>query len=203
MSRRLIVSALLLVALAVCAWCEVFPGLKKSLNISSQYGYDITLVQESPLLGFAGGLYLAWAVSENFVVQQEALVSRKGRQSTGSDYNVNILLTYLDFPLLLKFRYLHTWLTASVYAGAHYSDCLDGSVDVSGLYGHEQFPIPSQDLNPHDAGVLVGADFGLEILEAFNIYVDLRYTLGLLAALEFDRSRNSNLTLSVGYGFKL
>jgi hypothetical protein len=119
------------------------------------------------------------------------------------DQDVHFVLTYLDLPVLLKFRYVHSWLAACVYAGAHYSVCLNAAMEISGPEYHERITIAEQDLNPHDVGVLVGADFGFEILQAFSIYLDLRYTLGIPSVLEFDGSRNSNLSLSLGYGFKL
>lgn len=79
-------------------------GLKGGTNISNFTGGDFSEVKKKSKIGFYGGGYLNFWAGKNFSIQPEVLVSTQGVKIEDAGETTNLSLTYIDVPVMLKFR---------------------------------------------------------------------------------------------------
>jgi hypothetical protein len=135
-------------------------GLKAGINMS---GFDDE--KSKSLLGFVGGAFLTYGLTDWLTIQPELLLSGKGGTlvDEAQGYNpveFNFRLTYVEIPLLTK---LHVVRSSQFRPSA-----------IVGPF----VSYYTQNLRQIDFGVVFGAAFSLEF-EASSLIFDVRYTLGL------------------------
>lgn len=189
-------------------------GLLAGANVSDQAGNDRRVYETTnDLIGFIGGGFARLDLSTRFAVDAQALFVMKGgeqnaeRVQDGEKPN-QLRLTYLEFPLLLRFRLLAGGsVRPEVFAGPTLSFQLSCRFDE----------VPSGESSPEDcvdAGILTrstdpGISFGgaLDIAAGpGSVVVEGRGNVSLRSvddsAAELD-VRNRFLSLMVGYRFPL
>jgi len=169
-------------------------GISSGLTISDLWGDDVggTTVRA----GYTGGLFLNYRMSPNFSIQPEAVFTMRYSQvdkgvlgeAAKTDYD----LGYLEFPVLFKAHLPNTSVvTPNIYVGPSLAFKLYGEADGDDLKSRH---------NSVDFGLAFGG--GVDIMR--TMYLDLRYTLGLVDVFDVPgdpEAKNGTFSITVGYGF--
>ena len=202
--RVIILSTLLVLAIGLSLQAQVFVGAKKGGNFAFQVGYDPGELTPGFVVGFTGGVLVAFSLTESLILQPEFLASQKGKQDYLPSYHDRLYLTCLDFPVLMKLRFLHSPLTWSVYTGVQFSITLDGDRSIESFYESERehIDLTEDHLTGPDLGFVAGTEVGLP-LGGSRIFLDLRYVAGVVPALKHETGRSQVATVFLGYGWEL
>ena len=198
----LFILILLLPAPLLVADIEVVVGARKGLNIAGQYGYPTGERESRSIFGFAGGVYGAFAITDAFYCAPEILFSIKGRHDQGADISERLFISYLDFPLLLGFKFDLWKITLGLYGGPQFAVPVSAARRVDQKGKTPRIDHIDDELTAADAGVVVGWELGIPIRSSV-ITLDARYNLGFLEALDQGKPRNSVFSFLLGYGFSL
>ena len=170
-------------------------GVKAGVNMASMSDFD----NSKSLLGFAFGGYYSFSLSENVEIQPEVLFSQKGvkfEETIGVfDLTESFNLTYLEIPILFKYNFSGETLKPYVFAGPYIG------LKLSAKYKREVNGVEAPD---EDLDGVKGMDFGATFGAGFaygSISLDVRYSLGLAKVAEDGDTKNSSLSVMVGYGF--
>jgi len=185
-------------------------GLKGGVNFATLNGDDAKMtmggnnvVDASSKLTAAFGGFITYKFSERFAVQPEVLLSMKGTVFDADEYVQTWSLWYLEVPILFKSVFkMKRNIEGGVYAGpavaynlkATWTKEINDNTEVDG----EEL----QKINSLDFGACVGADFNMRALGG-KLYLDLRYTYGLVNIQENVSVSNGVLSAMVGYAFPL
>lgn len=148
--------------------------------------------------GFAVGLGLQRWLSPNLSFAPEALYAIKGTKDPESD--ANIKLSYVELPLLLRYRlstgeaapFITAGPTVSFQMSCDLSDGEDESESCDDAFGEDE------SYDSMDFGVMVGAGV------MFNRFgISARYEMGLkdIDKADFIKSRNKALMVLASYAF--
>jgi hypothetical protein len=119
---------LLIVAVAILfttgAYAQGGAGIKAGVNFANQ---DITDINTESRTGYHFGAFFELRATDNIIVQPEVLFSTHGSKITISNTTEKVNLSYLNIPLLLKFRFLgiadvHLGPQFGVLSNAEYND---------------------------------------------------------------------------------
>lgn len=188
--KKIILSAIALMAFAFSNAQETRFGIKGGLNISSIVGGDVR--DANALVGFHVGGLAEIHVVEKFYIQPELLFSTQGAKF-GND--LDIKLNYLNIPVLAKYYIVDKKF--SVEAGPQLGFLLSENWDGTDFKG---------DAKSVDFGFNFGA--GYDFTDNFS--VGLRYTVGLSPIWNdnidnsgdlYDSAKNGNFQISLGYKF--
>jgi hypothetical protein len=140
--------------------------------------------------GFVGGLFLGAKLSDNLGIQVDALYSQQGAEFDLGSFN----LDYINIPMVLKY-YVAGGL--NIQLGPQFGVLIDD--DTQTVVGEVINDIATNDF---DISGVVG--LGLDI--PFGLRLEGRYNFGLTdvpdePAIDFDKGKNSVVTLSLGYSF--
>lgn len=177
-------------------------GLKGGLVLANMTGDDID--QNKTKIGFALGGYLTLAVSDAFSIQPELLLVQKGTKWKEEGISDVIRLTYLEIPVLAKYRFpAGPDMNAFVFAGPALGLKVGATShwEEDGDSGTEDFD--------EAKGLDFGLAFGAGLEKPFGgsvVSFDIRYTLGLGNCCEDDdgedyKIKNSAILFLVGFGF--
>ena len=114
--------------------------------------------------------------------------------------NFNRTYEYLNVPLLLKARFdnqlgLNEKYNVFFYGGPYYSALISASDNV------EATNIKNE-ANDYDLGVSFGGGVSYVLNTRNELFIDLRYDMGLSEVITTDNSlRNKTIALSIGYRF--
>ncbi len=179
-------------------------GVKGGYSASSLRGKDVSNMNWRN--GFAGGLFVNFAVFKAFTIQPEVLFRQRGGSTRNEtlDINQRINLSYMDVPVLFKLRLpIDNTFYPHIYVGPQFSYNIKGEYEVGGGDGITVY----DDLSVRrvDAGGVMG--FGLDIVSnKFFLTTDFRYGLG---GFNIDNSdepfliKNQDLAIMVGVGFNI
>ena len=171
-------------------------GIKVGAGIASFYDINDCYL----ILSYNCNLFLTYNFYNNFAIQPEILLIRKGSDFVDweNDYDEEYRFAYLEIPLLLKYSLLE-WrvIKLNVYFGPYFALLISDKYTISDN-GH---PIQGTKLsdtynvNKIDFGGAIGADFYLN-----KFIVDCRITLGLLPVnAELEMYKNIVMTILIGY----
>jgi hypothetical protein len=178
-------------------------GVTGGINFAKAVGGDAE--GSSNLTTFMAGLSAIFPVNPKFAIQPEALYSRKGTAGSAEGFTGKVTISYLDFPVLLKFIFptMSTTSTArpALYFGPSVGVRLtcDGEATSGGVTISESCKDAGFDTKTLDWGLVGGAgvDFG-----NFNIFA--RYMRGLTtvdnSSDPFDE-KNSVITVGARWSF--
>jgi len=83
-------------------------GLKVGLNRSNVYDSKTQDFSDNPKIGFAGGAFLSFVLSESISIQPELLYSQKGFKGTGitlgQSYSFKRTTNFIDVPIFLAIK---------------------------------------------------------------------------------------------------
>jgi len=178
-------------------------GVKGGINFTNLYVDDVK--DENMKLGFNLGLFAKMPVTRGLSIQPEILYSVKGSTVTygilsGNEYRFN--LNYVELPLLAVINVgknfnLHAGGYAAYLAQANIKKENDGPNDQIADFNEDDF-------NRFDYGLVGGLGIDVE-----NVTIGARYTYGLkeigksgnFASLALKNSKNSVISLYIGFGF--
>ncbi len=206
MKRILVLIAVLVFAAGSANAEGTVLGVKAGLNLANIWGDDTDIGTVSPgmRLGFGGGMFLAYAITDNFIIQPEMMFMMKGCKWEEDPATLTAKLNYLDFNFLGKFAiategnldpFLFFGPQVGILMSAKWKAELgtaEEEVDVKDAY------------KSFDFGLVIGAGFDY-VLESGRITFDARYTLGMTNIIDASGvdQKNSGIMFLVGYGFDL
>jgi hypothetical protein len=178
-------------------------GIKAGGNMAKPTGADAADIAETlkTKVGFVGGIFIAFNLSNSFTIQTEVLYTMKGAtlEETDIDETIEGKLygDYLEIPLLLKLKLGSGGIQPFLIAGAYAGFKLSEKITVMG----EEIPLEEALLKNNDYGAIFGG--GLNLGHSFH--VDVRYSLGLAKIAEGDIEnpdvKNGVWSATVGFAF--
>ncbi len=132
--------------------------------------------------GFLAGAFVGFKFSDKIGLQADLLYSQQGAEFDGEKFD----LTYVNVPVVLKYYIIQG---LNLQAGPQFGFVVDDNIkEVLGEINDAE----SSDVS----GVVgVGYDF------PFGIRLDARYNFGLTEVSKGSDSKNSVVSLAVGYSF--
>ncbi|WP_286966451.1 porin family protein [Flavobacterium sp. UBA4854] len=192
--KKIILSAIAIMAFAFTNAQSTRFGVKGGLNISNVVGGDVE--NNKTLVGFHVGGLAEIHVVEKFYIQPELLYSAQGAKfdgPLGSDGDLK--LNYLNIPVLAKYYIVDKKF--NVEAGPQLGILLSAKAD-------------GEDFKDYTRSVDLGFNLGAGYSFTDNLSVGLRYTIGLSPITDndidnsdeyYDSAKNSNLQLFLAYKF--
>ncbi|MBN1212907.1 MAG: PorT family protein [candidate division Zixibacteria bacterium] len=184
-------------------------GIKLGVNLSKATGGD---VDESDMkLGFGGGAFVEYSFNPQFAVQPELLFMMKGDKVTVGDKDYKNKLTYIEVPVLLKFKpTMEGNFKPVIFAGPAIGLLMSAkSWDIDTT---QTPPVIEDDVDVKDNmksidfGIAFGAGFMYMMQNGGGITFDVRYTMGLAKVPDPEEGdapdmKNTNISFMVGYSF--
>ncbi|KFF05039.1 porin family protein [Flavobacterium reichenbachii] len=193
--RKIILSALAVMAFGLTNAQSTKFGVKGGLNLSNIVGGDVE--NTNSLVGFHVGGFAEIKIADKFAIQPELLYSAQGTKIDGGPVfgDFDVKLDYLNIPVLAKYYIVEKF---SVEAGPQLGILLSAKSDGDDV---------KDSFKSVDFGFNIGAGFHF----TENLSINLRYTIGLSPLAEdadiddeeeyYDSAKNSNLALSLAYKF--
>jgi hypothetical protein len=192
--RKIILSAIAVMAFGFTNAQETRFGVKGGLNISTVVGGDVE--DTKSLVGFHVGGFAEINIVQRFFIQPELLFSTQGTKVDGPfGTDADIKLNYLNIPVLAKYYIVDKKF--SVEAGPQLGVLLSAKAE-------------DEDIKDFTRSVDFGFNIGAGFNFTDNLSVGLRYTIGLSPLSDedidneddyYDSAKNSNLALSLAYKF--
>jgi len=202
MTVLVIAAVVCLVALPKPAAAGVQFGIKAGGNMAKPTGSDVDDIEGTlkTKVGFVGGIFIAFNLSNSFSIQTEVLYTMKGAtmEYTDIDETVEEKLygDYIEIPLLLKLKFLSGGIQPFIFAGPYVGFKLNEKLEVMG----EEIPLEEAILKNNDYGAIFGG--GLQLGSKFHI--DVRYSMGLQKIIDDVESidfKNGVWSATVGFAF--
>ena len=196
-------------------------GLKVGISLSDVYnvaeGWDEEIDSKT---GFTGGVFLNYALNENFSLQPELLFTQKGFGSALLDetdlfeLDLTVSLDYFEIPVLAKYAFsAGKKFRPALFAGPSFAYCSGSTLTFSSwiLSGDIDF---SSVTHVTDFGMVLGGGFDYA-LEKGTIVFDARFTCGFTnvivigdfeingstETIDEDDFKNYGLSFMLGYVF--
>ena len=192
--RKIILSAIAVMAFGFANAQETRFGVKGGLNISTVVGGDVENTKS--LVGFHVGGFAEIHIVQKFFIQPELLFSTQGTKVDGPfGVDGDIKLNYLNIPVLAKYYIVDKKF--SVEAGPQLGVLLSAKAE-------------DEDIKDFTRSVDFGFNIGAGFNFTDNLSIGLRYTIGLSPLSDedidneddyYDSAKNSNLALSLAYKF--
>ncbi|MDP5201195.1 porin family protein [Flavobacterium sp. DG2-3] len=192
--KKIILSAIAIMAFAFTNAQSTRFGIKGGLNISNVVGGDVE--DNKSLVGFHVGGFAEIHVVEKFFIQPELLYSAQGAKFDGPfGADGDLKLNYLNIPVLAKYYVVDNKF--SVEAGPQLGILLSAKAE-------------GEDVKDFTRSTDFGFNLGAGYNFTENFSVGLRYTIGLSPITDndiddseeyYDSAKNSNLQLSLAYKF--
>jgi hypothetical protein len=147
-------------------------GVKGGLNVANVTGADAEGL--SLKMGFVGGTYLCYNITEVFAIQAEYLFSMKGAEwSDIIKFNFN----YMEIPLLLKINIpTEGKIKPSLYAGPALGILMSAKAEVMSI----GVDVDIKDyVKSTNLGLVAGAGVGYEMENKGLLFLEARYEIGM------------------------
>jgi hypothetical protein len=146
-------------------------------------------------VGFVGGIFIAFNLSNSLSIQTEVLYTMKGATYEYTDIDETVEETlygdYLEIPLLLKLKFLSGGIQPFIFAGPYVGFKLSEKLE-----GEDE-----DILKNNDYGAIFGG--GLQLGSKFH--VDVRYSMGLEKIIDSGVDeidfKNGVWSATVGFAF--
>lgn len=168
------------------------------------------------LNGFVVGGYFGFGVSNRLALQLEASYGTRGAEGIGlgdgeldaAAAPVDLEMSYLEFPVLLRAGFPGDRFLPSVFAGPYAAFLLGCEITPDGGESRDcETAGAAQRFHPRgtEFGILAGLGLDMAVGES-TIFVDARYTLGLLSIESGDGAfdaRHNGFAVSGGFAVPL
>ena len=204
---RLTFVALALLPVAVSGQTAL--GVKAGANLAELSGAP----GSEGITGVLAGVYFGFGLTDQLAVQLEANYVTRGGEGVPIGANdlsgtggSRVDISALDFPVLLRAGYPGERFLPSAFAGGFMSVLLSCQLTPpTGDAGDCDSPTRAAWFSPRstDFGFVFGGGLDM-ILGSSSVFVEARYTLGLLSIQAGDEGfdvRNNGLVLSGGFAF--
>ena len=200
-----------LLLVAACAGLLAMPqpadaaiqfGIKAGGNMAKPTGADADDIADTlkTKVGFVGGVFIAFNLSNSFSIQTEVLYTMKGATYEYTDVEETVeeklYGDYIEIPVLLKFKLLAGPVRPFIFAGPYVGFKLSEKLTVMG----EEIPLEEAILKNNDYGAIFGG--GLQLGRGFHI--DIRYSMGLQKIIDDVEDidfKNGVWSATVGFAF--
>ncbi|MCR9100567.1 MAG: PorT family protein [bacterium] len=186
-------------------------GIRGGINLANVSFEDEPDIETDNRMGLDFGLLLNFGVSESFSIQPEIHYMQKGyridQQILGQSIEQDVLLNYLELPILAKLALGNESIKVLINAGPSIGYALNGKLESDILGQRIEADIDfSEDeegeFNRLEFSMLFGTGLSFDV-GAATIFADVRYLLGLttwgdLDDDEFPAIRNRGLGLGLG-----
>lgn len=185
---------------------QISIGPRVGINLSNQrYAFDDESESLDNRVGFLAGLVVEGRFSDNLALQAELDFIQKGAKDNLFSGDAQLILNYLEIPILFK-------------AGGSFDIIrLDGLIGPSIGFGIGDVKIKQNGetessswdeygINTIDFGLQFGGAISVKAGRATQIFLDIRYVLGLSNLIEMetdDTLKNRGLGISIGALFAL
>jgi hypothetical protein len=186
------------------AQAQITIGAKVGLNGSTQSEIGQLYDNNDFKIDGQAGLQLDYRFHSVFSLQLEGNYITKGTkismEGINDGKNFNRTFEYINVPLLLKARFddqlgLDKKYRVFFYAGPYYSALLSAS-------DNSETTNIKNEAEDYDMGVSFGGGATYVLNTRNELFIDLRYDMGLSEVLSTDNSlRNKTIGLSIGYRF--
>jgi hypothetical protein len=175
-------------------------GVTGGVNFAKVVGGDAS--GSSNLTTFMAGLSAIFPVNPKFAIQPEALYSRKGSAGSAEGITGKLTLSYLDFPVLLKFIFPTMSTTSTARPALYFGPSIgvrltcDAEATSGGTTISSSCKDAGLDTKTLDLGLVGGGgiDFG-------NLGVFARYMRGLTTIENSSDVKNSVITVGARWSF--
>jgi len=191
-----------LLALPQPAAAGVQFGIKAGGNMAKPTGSDVDDIEGTlkTKVGFVGGIFIAFNLSNSFSIQTEVLYTMKGATMEYTDVEETVEQKlygdYIEIPLLLKLKFLSSGIQPFIFAGPYVGFKLSEKLEIMG----EEIPMEEAILKNNDYGAIFGG--GLQLGSKFHL--DVRYSMGLQKIIDDVESidfKNGVWSATVGFAF--
>ncbi len=191
-----------LLALPQPAAAGVQFGIKAGGNMAKPTGSDVDDIEGTlkTKVGFVGGVFIAFNLSNSFSIQTEVLYTMKGATYEYTDVEETVeeklYGDYIEIPVLLKLKLLAGPVRPFIFAGPYVGFKLSEKLEVMG----EEIPMEEAILKNNDYGAIFGG--GLQLGSKFHL--DVRYSMGLQKIIDDVESidfKNGVWSATVGFAF--
>lgn len=202
LSAVLVVLAFIgLLALPKPAAAGVQLGIKVGGNMAKPTGADLVDLEATikNKVGFVGGIFIAFNLSNSFTIQTEVLYTMKGAtlvDTVDPSIEGKLYGDYVEVPLVLKLKLLNLGVQPYIEAGAYAGFKLSEKMTVLG----EEVPMEEAMLKNNDYGAIVGA--GLHL--GRSVHVGVRYSMGLAKIVDDITNpdvKNGVWSAAIGFAF--
>jgi len=201
MTVLVIAAVACLVALPKPAEAGVQFGIKVGGNMAKPTGADVDDLEGTlkTKVGFVGGIFIAFNLSNSLSIQTEVLYTMKGATYEYTDVEETVeeklYGDYLEIPLLLKLKFLSGGIQPFIFAGPYVGFKLSEKITGG------EIPPTDEILKNNDYGAIFGG--GLQLGSKFH--VDVRYSMGLEKILDSGVDeidfKNGVWSATVGFAF--
>ena len=171
-------------------------GLKGGLNMANVIGDDVE--NTSMKIGFVGGVFVCYNITEIFAIQPELLYSQKGAKVEIGTEEFSWKTDYFEVPLLLKVNLpTEGKMKPSLYAGPAIGILMTAKLEDEDI---------KDDLKGTDFGIIAGGAVAYQ-MESGSLSFEFRYEVGLQSIIDAEGLavepdvKNSVMSIMVGYGF--
>ena len=178
-------------------------GPKVGVDYTHRWGKNIN---DESALNFQAGVFIEYRFNSKFAIAPEVVFATHARpkrewkdwwlsEEPTRDITSTYQTNYINIPVMFKY---YVTKSLSIDLGPQlglkvYDKCTDKWEDSNGHWD-EKYNMSHRSV-----------DFGLGLGATYNfsekVFVQLRYTLGLLPLYEDSNARNGNAQLSIGYRF--
>lgn len=189
------------ILIGLCVLC--ISTTTSAADLEYKWGFSFTnqrgpgVINDSkPQIGGIYGLGLALRVTKSFTLQPELLYVKKGLRYNGEEESLTF--RYLSVPLLARYCFETKSSMWSLYAGPDFSYALSARVGESLKKSHK---LSDDEFNRFDSGVAFGGSAAISATGSNYLFIDLRYTLGLLSTSPDSNAQTKNGAFSLMFGF--
>lgn len=170
-------------------------GLKSGLSLALQYGIDSadeTIdVKSGSNIGFGGGIFAYFPITESVGIQQELLYVMKGSKQDVTITNPFLInvesqyeLNYFEMPMVLRYKFVNVW-NVGIYGttGIALSLLLDGAYNITTTISPVEPPIVSKEsgdmagVDTFDYSFIYGAGAEFKLFDK-DFFLEYRMTIG-------------------------
>ncbi len=177
-------------------------GVKSGVSIAGLAGGDASGWES--VVGFTGGLYLRWKLSERLILQPELLYTMKGASYTedfgGDELEITLRIDYLEIPVAAKYVIpLSASFDLHLFAGPFLGFKVRGRQEAE--YRGSSTKEKIDGLNGADFGMIVGASLDWRAFAEGSFNLDIRYAPGFNPVFSGGSEKNSVWAITAGYTF--
>ena len=204
MKKTMIALVCMLIAAGTAMAQKTFTfGPKVGVDYTHRWGKNIN---DESALNFQAGVFMEYRFNSKFAIAPEVVFATHARpkrewkdwwlsEEPTRDITSTYQTNYINIPVMFKY---YVTKSLSIDLGPQlglkvYDKCTDKWEDSNGHWD-EKYNMSHRSV-----------DFGLGLGATYNfsekVFVQLRYTLGLLPLYEDSNARNGNAQLSIGYRF--
>lgn len=183
-------------------------GIKEGLNFSTQSELGLLWDNNDIKTGFTLGAVIDYRFHETLSVQTELNYKREGlaydKDELTGKTEINQDYDYYNIPVLIKGRFSEAlglsdqWMV-SFFGGPYYSYLrkAEAEIETSGITTVSDI---ESETNDSDLGMVLGGEVA-RVFDKGELFLDLRYEMGLSDVTKNDDIKNKVISLGIGYRF--